>query len=182
MAAALLTRRYLTEYARRPINLALLVVVPIIFVTLAAGAIADFAEIIGMIVFLTTTVSLIVTAIDFTPASWVWFAVGSILVATAYGLVGVLVGVVFGRLGGLYVIFLLPFIDVGIAQNIMFSAAPPDWGLILPARGGVQVLVDGAFTPGFDQTGGLALAILWLILLGAATAAVFHRVASSERV
>lgn len=43
----LLTRRYLAEYARRPLNLVLLALVPVVFVTLSAGAIADFADILG---------------------------------------------------------------------------------------------------------------------------------------
>ncbi|MCZ7531272.1 MAG: hypothetical protein M5U31_13615 [Acidimicrobiia bacterium] len=34
---ALLTRRYLVEYGRRPMNVVLLAVVPIVFVTLSAG-------------------------------------------------------------------------------------------------------------------------------------------------
>jgi len=42
-----LTWRYLVEYARRPMNLVLLGVVPVVFVTLAAGTIADFARILG---------------------------------------------------------------------------------------------------------------------------------------
>ncbi|MFV2063580.1 MAG: ABC transporter permease, partial [Chloroflexota bacterium] len=47
MTALLLTRRYLAEYARRPLNLVLLVVVPVIFVVLTASAIADFAKVVG---------------------------------------------------------------------------------------------------------------------------------------
>ncbi len=42
-----LTGRYLAEYARRPINLVLLVLVPLIFVILTAGTIADFSEALG---------------------------------------------------------------------------------------------------------------------------------------
>lgn len=42
-----LTWRYLLEYARRPLNLVLLAVVPVVFVTLSAGAIADFADVLG---------------------------------------------------------------------------------------------------------------------------------------
>lgn len=42
----LLTWRYLVEYARRPLNLVLLAVVPVVFVTLSAGAIADFADLL----------------------------------------------------------------------------------------------------------------------------------------
>lgn len=136
---------------------------------------------IGVAVILTTIVALAVTAIDFTPESWAWFAVGTAIVAATYGLIGVLVGSVFGKLGGLYIMFLVPFIDVGIAQNIMFSASPPGWGVVLPARGAVQILIDGAFTTSFDQLGMLALAFGWLIALTAVTAAVFHRIARPKR-
>jgi hypothetical protein len=126
-------------------------------------------------------VSLAITAVDFAPQSWVWFAAGAGLVAATYGTVGVLVGALFGRLGGLYVMFLLPFIDIGIAQNIMFSAAPPQWGNALPGRGAVRVLVDAAFTSTFDQTSSLLLATGWLILITAAAAAVVHRIARPTR-
>jgi hypothetical protein len=49
MATALLTRRFMSEYVRRPLNVVLLVVVPVIFVILAAGAISDFASIVGFV-------------------------------------------------------------------------------------------------------------------------------------
>ncbi|MFP5487932.1 MAG: ABC transporter permease, partial [Acidimicrobiia bacterium] len=39
--------RWIVEYARRPLNVALLIVVPIVFVTLSAGALADFADILA---------------------------------------------------------------------------------------------------------------------------------------
>jgi hypothetical protein len=71
--------------------------------------------------------------------------------------------------------FLLPFLDVGLAQNIMFDAAPPSWAVWMPAHGAVRVLIDGAFTPGFDELGGLALALAWLVGLTIAAAAIFHR-------
>ena len=122
-----------------------------------------------------------VTAVDFSPQNWAWFAAGNVAVAAIYGMVGVLVGVVFGRLGGLYVMFLLPFVDVGIAQNIMFSAAPPDWGAFLPARGAVKILVDAAFTGGFDQGGALLGTVAWLVALGAANAFVFSRIARPQK-
>lgn len=135
---------------------------------------------IAAAVLLTTTVSLAVTAIDFTPEIWTWFSIGNLLVAATYGMIGVLVGTQFGRLGGLYVMFLLPFIDVGIAQNIMFSATPPAWGLILPSHGGVQVLVDAAFTGTFDQFNALALATAWLVAATTLAAIVFRHIARSR--
>ena len=42
-----LTAQWLVEYARRPLNLVLLVVVPVVFVTLSGGALSDFADILG---------------------------------------------------------------------------------------------------------------------------------------
>ena len=137
--------------------------------------------VITLAALLTTAVSLGVTSIDFAPESWGWFVFGNVAVALTYGMLGVLVGIAFGRLGGLYVMFLLPFIDVGIGQNIMFSAAPPDWGLILPARGAVRVMVDGAFTPTLDLTADLYLALGWLVVLGVAMAVSFGRLARPAR-
>lgn len=136
---------------------------------------------IGIAALLTTVVSLGITAIDFAPDSWAWFSTASVLIAVTYGMVGVLVGALFGRLGGLYVMFLLPFIDVGIAQNIMFSAVPPSWGVVLPGRGAVQVLVDGAFTSTFDQLTMLVLALVWIVGLAVVTALVFRRVTEPKR-
>jgi hypothetical protein len=90
-------------------------------------------------------------------------------------MIGVVIGPLVGRLGGLYLMFLLPFLDVGLAQNIMFDAAPPSWAVWMPAHGAVRVLIDGAFTPGFDEAGGLMLGLAWLVGLTAAAAAIFHR-------
>ncbi|HKZ28185.1 MAG TPA: ABC transporter permease [Acidimicrobiia bacterium] len=148
----------------------------------ARDILASRLGVIAIAALLTTGASLAVTAVDFAPDSWIWFSIGNVLVALTYGLVGVLVGAVFGRLGGLYVMFLLPFIDVGIAQNVMFSAAPPDWGLFLPGRGAVRLLVDGAFTPGFDEGAGLMLALGWLVALGLVVSVVFRRIAQPGRV
>ena len=118
---------------------------------------------------------------DFNASNWFWFAVGRVVVALTYGMMGVLVGSVFGRLGGLYLMFLLPFIDVGIAQNIMFAAAPPDWEAVLPTRGAVEVLIDGAFTSSFDKTAALLLAFAWLAGLTLVTGTVFKRIAEPKR-
>ncbi len=137
--------------------------------------------VIGLAALLTAAVSLAVTAFDFLPAQWGPFALSSVIVAFTYGMIGVLVGALFGRLGGLYVMFLLPMIDVGIAQNVMFSAAPPDWGRFLPARGSVQLLVDGAFTPTLDRGDALLLALAWLVGITLVAGLVFHRIAAPEQ-
>lgn len=127
---------------------------------------------------LVSAVSLMVTAASFEPQVWVTFGLATIAVALTYAMIGVVVGPLVGRLGGLYLMFLLPFLDVGLAQNIMFDAAPPAWAAWMPAHGAVRVLVDGAFTASFDETTGLLLAIAWLVGITAAGAAVFHRLSA----
>ena len=42
------------------------------------------------------------------------------------------------------------------------------------------VLLDGAFTPSFDEFGALALALAWLVGVTAVAAARFHRLASPK--
>jgi hypothetical protein len=95
-------------------------------------------------------------------------------------MIGVLLGPLVGRLGGLYLMFLLPFLDVGLAQNVMFSAAPPPWAAWMPAHGAVRVLIDGAFTTTFDETNGLLLASGWIVGLTAVAASIFHRLSASR--
>lgn len=137
--------------------------------------------VIALAAALVTTVSLTVTAFSFSPAAWPAFAGATLIVALTYALIGVVVGPLVGRLGGLYLMFLLPFLDVGLAQNVMFGATPPTWGAWLPARGATQVLVDAAFTSSFDERGGLVLAVAWLAAIALASVGVFHRLATSAR-
>lgn len=139
---------------------------------------------IGVIVFaalLTTAVALTVTGASFSPQNWVTFAIANILTATTYGMIGVLAGPRLGLLGGLYVMLALPFIDIGIAQNAMFDAAPPAWAVVMPAHGAIRVLLDGAFTPSLDEYRALALAIAWLVGVTTLAAVQFHRLAAPRR-
>ena len=131
--------------------------------------------VITLAALLVSAVSLAVTAASFEPSVWVTFAAATIAVSLTYALIGVLVGPLVGRIGGLYLMFLLPFLDVGLAQNIMFDAAPPSWAAWMPAHGATRVLVDGAFTSSFDEPGGLVLALAWLLGLSITAAAIFHQ-------
>ncbi len=139
---------------------------------------------LGVILFasmMTTGVALGVTAFDFTPRDWLTFAAGTAIVALTYAMIGVVIGSLAGRLGGLYIILVLPFLDLGVAQNPMFDAAPPGWATLMPAHGAVRVMLDGAFTNTFDEIGALALAIGWLAAITLAAVAVFHRLAAPQR-
>ncbi|WP_370327595.1 ABC transporter permease [Euzebya sp.] len=127
---------------------------------------------------ITTAMSLAVTSMSFAPASWPLFIGATILVALTYAMIGVLLGPRFGLLGALYLMLGLPFIDIGIAQNAMFDAAPPSWATFMPAHGSVRVMLDGAFTTQFDETGALLVAIAWLVGLTAVAVVQFHRLAA----
>lgn len=136
--------------------------------------------VIALAAALVSVVALAVTAFSFRPQVWPTFALATLAIALIYGMIGVAVGPLFGRLGGLYLMFLLPFLDVGLAQNIMLDAAPPSWAAWMPAFGAVRVLVDGAFTASFDETAGLILTLVWLVGITGAAATVFHRLAASR--
>jgi hypothetical protein len=136
--------------------------------------------VIALAAVLVSVASLTVTAASFQPEVWLTFALATVAVAVTYAMIGVVIGPLVGRLGGLYLMFLLPFLDVGLAQNVMFDAAPPPWAAWMPAHGAVRVLIDGAFTPGFDETTGLLLAVGWLAGITVAAAAVFHRAAAAR--
>src|SRR5215207_7382816 len=47
MSTALFVRRFLADYARNPVNLLVLVLVPVVFVVVAAGSLADAARLLG---------------------------------------------------------------------------------------------------------------------------------------
>lgn len=123
-----------------------------------------------------TAVSVTVTSFSFQPQSWRVFIGANVLVALTYATIGVIVGPVLGRLGGLYVLLVLPFLDIGLAQNAMFDAAPPAWATLMPAHGAVRVMMDGAFTPTLDDTGALFLALGWLLALTATSVVVFRHI------
>ena len=131
--------------------------------------------VIATATFVTTTAAVAVSAAWYPPRQLVVFAGANLVIALTYAMVGVLVGPLTGRLGGLYLILLLAFIDVGLGQTVMLPGGPPAWGSFLPARGASRVLIDGAFTARFDETGYLLLGLAWLAALMAASAAVFHR-------
>lgn len=130
--------------------------------------------VIGAATMLTTLVAVAVSGTLYAPRQWVVFIGANLLIAVTYAMIGVLVGPVTGRLGGLYLILMLAFIDVGLGQSVMFPDGPPTWGAYLPARGASQMLIDGAFTNSFDATRSIALGLAWLTALSAAAVAMFH--------
>ena len=131
---------------------------------------------------LVVAVSLVVTALNFSPASWLPFAVASAQIGLVYAAIGALAGAVLEKLAATYLILFLALTDLGIAQNPMFgSGTPPSWAVLLPGYGPSRVMIDAAFSPGFHATGELALGFGWAVVLGMLVARVLtHRVAATR--
>ncbi|WP_175346871.1 MULTISPECIES: ABC transporter permease [Cellulomonas] len=123
--------------------------------------------VVSMAATLATVASLAVTALVFDAHQWVLYGMANLLVALTYAFLGVIIGPVLGRVSGVFVAFLLPFMDLGIAQSPMLRGAPPGWAEVLPGYGGIRVLTDAALTSTFDEAGYLVLGLGWLAVLAA---------------
>jgi len=131
--------------------------------------------VIAVAVLLVTAASLVVTVAVFDARQWDVYVAGNLLLAATYALIGVCLGPVFGRVSGVLIAFLVPFLDVGIGQSPMLRAQPPAWAQLLPGYGADRVLLDGGLTAKFDQSGSLLLGLAWLLVLGVLAAWLFRR-------
>lgn len=121
-------------------------------------------------------VSLAVTSLSFTPASWPVFATGNLLVGLIYACLGALAGAALGQLGATYVVLFLAMLGTGILQNPMFGdGTPGGLALVFPDYGAGRVVVDGAFADGFSAWPQLVLSLVWLAVLAIATGFVLRR-------
>jgi hypothetical protein len=117
---------------------------------------------IALAALLATGVSLAVTATVASIGQWGSYIAASILLALTYAMIGVILAPVFGRVAGVLIAFLVPFLDLGIAQDPMLHATPPAWAHYLPGYGGFRVLTNAILTPSFSQAGPLLIALAWL--------------------
>lgn len=124
---------------------------------------------------LAAAASLAVTAIVFSAGQWDVYIAANVLVALTYALIGALLGPVFGRVGGVLIAFMLPFIDLGIEQSAMLHPVPPSWAHTLPGYGASRLLVDATLTPTFDEWGALVIALAWVTGLLLAVALIYRR-------
>ena len=238
---AMATRLGFREQARRPLLIALLVVVPFVFITkaiastqaiprrvglpgggevqttmrdihgalMAAIAVAFLAGLCGAFIVrsaqqadrrlvvagfrpfetviprlavltaatvVVLVVSLAVTAISFTPQSWIAFAAGTLLIGLTYACIGVLAGSLVGQLGATYLVLFLGMLALGILQNPMFGTGTPKGAAqYFPDYGAAQVVVEGGFSSSFHAWSELAIALGWLAVLIGAVAVVLRR-------
>jgi hypothetical protein len=124
-------------------------------------------------------VSALVTALNFTPASWGPLLAGLVLLGLIYAGIGALAGALLDSLAATYLMLFLVFTDLGVVQSPMFRDAPGTGAFLLPGYGPSRVMYDGAFSPSFGAGAELALSIGWLALVGAAVYFVLRRAVGS---
>ena len=140
----------------------------------AGAMLAGRLSLIALASLLATGVSLAVTATVASIGQWGSYVAASVLLALTYALMGVILAPIFGRVAGVLVAFLAPFLDLGIAQDPMLQATPPAWAHFLPGYGGFRVLTDAVLTHSFDQAGPLLIALAWLGGAAVAASVVFR--------
>ncbi len=139
------------------------------------------AMIAGMSV-LITLVSVGVTLIDFRPDQLGLFVLINLLSALHYGFIGAIIGTFLSALGGTYLVFFMPMIDLGVINDPMFPREDVAWwAKLLPGYSPMEVLLDSSFTGGFDTGGELAVALIYLVALAALAMLAFWRITRSRR-
>lgn len=116
----------------------------------------------------------------FSPAQGDVYVLGVLVLAVTYALVGVLLGPLFGRVSGTFMAFLLPFLDLGIAQSPMLRGEPAPWAHWLPGWGGSRMMLTGALGDGWGEPAAAIAAAAWLLVL-AVSAVVVLRTISGTR-
>lgn len=121
-----------------------------------------------------SAVSVAVTLVNFRPADPGGFMAGNILAGVSYGFLGACIALIVGRLGGAYLMFFLPLIDIGIFQDPMFiSGEQSVWMKVLPGFGGTRLVIDAAFGSAGGDWVALLAAVGWAALLGAVALVLF---------
>lgn len=133
---------------------------------------------LGAGVAVVTVVAVAVAVQVFQPADLWGFTAVTGLLGITYGVVGVLVGLLVDELGGVYVILLVPLVDVLLFQNPLASDSPW-WTGYLPGHYATAALFDTAFTTGAEGSTVLG-AIGYATALTVLSVVVFHRVTRFE--
>jgi len=120
-----------------------------------------------------TAVALAVLSIEYVPTSLPIFVAASVLAGLTYGLVGVLAGLVLGRLAGVYTMLFVPMLDVFFLQNP--TVDEKRWvATFLPGHAVTELAVDSGFSESvaLDPFG---QAIAALVVVGTLATVAFYR-------
>jgi len=109
-----------------------------------------------------TAATMAVTATVFDAKQWAGYIGANLLIAAIYALIGVVIGPLLGKVAGVFVAFLIPFLDLGIIQSPMLRPVPQEWAQFLPGYGVTRLLFDTSLTARFDEIGSLLIGLAWL--------------------
>lgn len=147
----------------------------------AREVIAARFGVLAVITVVVTGVSVAVMLVDFHPEHLWWFVTAMVLLSVTYGLVGMLVGAIFNRLAGMWIMLIIPMLDIGLFQDPLFIQSEPDlWMKLLPGYLPVRVMVDTALTTDVDTAVSLVWATGYLLLVAILTVGVFYRATRSK--
>ncbi|HEX9623696.1 MAG TPA: hypothetical protein VF979_04900, partial [Streptosporangiaceae bacterium] len=104
----------------------------------AAARLAARLSLIAIAVAVAAIVSLAVAATVSDVSQWGSYAGGE----HAHGRHLRLIGALPSRVSGVFVAFLIPFIDLGIDQSPMLRAGPTAWAHFLPGYGADQIVMN----------------------------------------
>jgi hypothetical protein len=128
-----------------------------------------------------TAATMAVTATVFDAKQWAGYIGANLLIAAIYALIGVVIGPLLGKVAGVFVAFLIPFLDLGIIQSPMLRPVPQEWAQFLPGYGVTRVLFDTSLTAGVDEIGSLLIGLAWLAGLLVVAGLVLARSGKSTR-
>jgi hypothetical protein len=136
---------------------------------------------VGVAVLVTSAASLAVTAMVFPAKQWAGFIGGTLQLGAVYALLGMCLGFLLGRVTGVLIAFVVPFLDLGITQSPMLRLEPPGPAVLLPGYGPYRVLIDTGLTDEFDEIGGVLIGALWMVALTALVTVMFVSRTSTAR-
>lgn len=130
---------------------------------------------LGILVMLVTAVSVGVMAVDVMPEQPMLFILAMFAVTLVYGLVGMLLGIVFDRMAGLWTILIVSMLDVGLFQSPLFPMGEDAWWVkILPGHHPMEVVYDAGLTDQPDTLAHLGFGFLYLVIIGTIAIGVFY--------
>lgn len=141
----------------------------------ASALLASRLGLVTMAAMLAAGVSLAITAAVASVGQWANYITASMLLALTYAMIGVLLAPLFGRVAGVMAAFLIPFLDLGIAQDPMLRPTPAPWAHVLPGYGGFRILTSAILTSDTLQSGPLLIALAWLTAATAGAWLLFRR-------
>lgn len=131
---------------------------------------------LAVLVTLVTAVTVGVMAYDVMPDQPALFIIAIFVVTLLYGLVGMVLGVVFDRVAGLWTILVVSMLDIGLFQSPLFPMGEDAWWVkILPGHHPMEVVFDTGLTAQLDTLAHLGWGLVYLVLVGAATILLFYR-------